>query len=56
MEKKKVGRPQKKDTEKIISITPGLRIEKNKWKLFVEKYPREANKMFNEFVTSMLQK
>lgn len=38
------------------SVTPGLRIDKNLWKQFKEKYPRQANKMFISFVTDMLHK
>lgn len=54
MEKRKnkpgAGRPKGEPT-----ITPGLRIKRSLWKSFVEAYPGQANRMFTEFVTEMIQ-
>ena len=47
-DKNKVGRPSKPKT-----ITPGLRVEKEKWDLVSAKYPRQINKMFNEWIKSL---
>ena len=37
------------------TVTPGLRIKRSLWKAFVEAYPGQANQLFNEFVTNMIQ-
>ena len=37
-----------------ISVTPGLRVSKEKWKSVKDKYPRVINNMFNEWLDSIL--
>lgn len=37
------------------TVTPGLRIKRSLWKEFMELYPGQANQMFIEFVTEMIQ-
>lgn len=44
-----IGRPTKPK-----SVTPGLRVDAKTWAAFTAKYPRMANKMFNEWVKSLL--
>ena len=47
--KNKAGRPSKPKT-----ITPGLRIDKEKWNLASDKFPKKINKMFNEWIDNLL--
>lgn len=49
--KNKPGQGRKKGEE---SITPSLRCKKSDWLKLKEKYPRGINKLFNEFVTTLL--
>lgn len=46
----KAGRPKGEAT-----VTPGLRINRALWQQFKNAYPRQANKMFLNFVTESLQ-
>lgn len=47
--KSKVGRPEKPKTFK-----PSLRCRVDHWKLLQAKYPKQVNKMFNEWVKSLI--
>lgn len=47
--KRKAGQPKKEPTFK-----PSLRCRIDKWKLLQEKYPGKVNKIFNEWIDSML--
>lgn len=49
--KSKIGRPIGEPT-----VTPSLRCKKSDWENLKKKYPRGINKLFNEFVTALLQK
>ena len=50
MEMKKRGAPFKPDSEKIKSVRPGLRCHADKWKKATEKYPKQINRMFNNWL------
>lgn len=46
--KTKPGAPKKDPT-----ITPGLRVNKEKWKAIQAKYPRQINKLFNQWLETL---
>ena len=47
------GRPHKKPEDKIIAVTPGLRVNKEKWQKISAKYPKKINKMFNDWLDTL---
>jgi len=53
---KKRGAPFKQDSDKIKSVRPGLRCHADKWKKATEKYPKQINRMFNNWLDEILSR
>lgn len=49
----KRGAPKKQEQDKIKSVTPGLRVEVNKWRALTLKYPGKLNRMFNDWLNTL---
>ena len=50
---REMGAPHKKPEDKVIAVTPGLRVNKEKWQKISAKYSKKINKMFNDWLDTL---